>query len=229
MSIGQVIAGSSVSLIVTVKVQALVLPLASVAVQVTVVVPLVNVEPLAGAQIKVAPGQPSVTMGAANSRTCSHPPGAVLVTTLAGPVIAGGSVSLTVTLKMQFVVLPLASVAVHVTGVAPWANVEPLAGAHTKVTSGQLSFTTGTNPTTWLHVPAAVLVTMSVGQVMVGGSVSFTVTVKLQLTMLPAASVAVQVTVFVPFRKTLPLVGMQLTVTPGQLSVAVAASKATIW
>src|SRR2546430_17538711 len=54
---------------------------------------------------------------------------------------------------------------------------------------------------------------------MTGSSASFTVTMKLQLAVLPLASVAVQVTVLAPVLKILPLVGVQLTVTPGQLSV----------
>ena len=47
-----------------------------------------------------------------------------------------------------------------------------------------------------------------------------TVTVKMHVDMLPCASVAVLVTVVVPTGKLLPLAGLLLTVTPGQLSVA---------
>jgi hypothetical protein len=47
------------------------------------------------------------------------------------------------------------------------------------------------------------------------------VTVKLQLLMLPLASVAVHVTVVTPNGKQLPDGGTQVTVTPEQLSVAV--------
>jgi len=72
-------------------------------------------------------------------------------------------------------------------------------------------------------------VTTLPGQVMTGNSVSFTVTMKLQLAVLPLASVAMQVTVFGQVLKTLPLVGLQLTVTPEQLSVAVGAAKLTCW
>jgi len=62
---GQVpITGASVSLIVTVKLQLLVFPLPSVAVHVTVLVPLVNVDPLAGLQAVVTPGQLSVAVAA---------------------------------------------------------------------------------------------------------------------------------------------------------------------
>jgi hypothetical protein len=68
-----------------------------------------------------------------------------------------------------------------------------------------------------------VFVVTVAGQVMTGNSVSFTVTVKLQLAVLPEASVAVQMTLLVPLANVLPLVGAQLTVTPEQLSVAIAA------
>src|SRR5439155_21637676 len=131
--------------------------------------------------------------------------------------------------KLHRLVLPLASVTVQVTGVVPLAKVEPLEGTQTKPAPGQLSFTTGANATAWLHAPGAVLVTILSGQAMVGGSRSRTVTVKLKLAVLPEVSVAVQLTVFVPLAKALPLVGAQVTVTPGQLSVAIGASNATIW
>ena len=64
---------------------------------------------------------------------------------------------------------------------------------------------------------------------MMGNSVSLTVTMKLQLVVLPEASVAVQVTLLVPLANVLPLVGMQVTLTPGQLSVAIAGAKLTSW
>ena len=50
---------------------------------------------------------------------------------------------------------------------------------------------------------------------------SLTVTVKVQVDVLPCASVAVLVTVVVPTWKLLPLAGLLPTVTPGQLSVEV--------
>ena len=68
---------------------------------------------------------------------------------------------------------------------------------------------------------------MFAGQVMLGFSVSLTVTVKLQLVLLLDESVAVQVTVLVPFAKLDPLIGVQATLTPAQLSVAVAANVTT--
>ena len=70
------------------------------------------------------------------------------------------------------------------------------------------------------QVPRAVLVLMLPGQVNVGSSVSFTVTVKEHVLVLPLASVAMQVTVVTPLAKLAPLVGRQLIVALGQLSLA---------
>ena len=50
---------------------------------------------------------------------------------------------------------------------------------------------------------------------------STTVTVKLQVLLLPLASFAEQVTVVVPTAKAVPLAGLQLAVAPGQLSAGV--------
>ena len=50
---------------------------------------------------------------------------------------------------------------------------------------------------------------------------SLTVTVKVQVAVLLDASVAVQVTVFVPTANSVPEPGVQLVVTTGQLSAAV--------
>ena len=57
--------------------------------------------------------------------------------------------------------------------------------------------------------PPLVLTVMLPGQVMLGGSVSLTVTLNVQEALLPLASVAVQVTGVVPLRKLLPLAGLQ--------------------
>ena len=54
-----------------------------------------------------------------------------------------------------------------------------------------------------------------------------TETVKLQVAVLPEASVAVQVTVVTPMGKQLPEGGLQTTTTPGQLSLAVVVKLAT--
>ena len=66
-----------------------------------------------------------------------------MVTTLAGQIRTGDSVSLTVTLNVQLLVLPAASVAVQVTGVVPVPKLEPVSGLQLTVTPGQLSLTAG--------------------------------------------------------------------------------------
>jgi hypothetical protein len=58
--------------------------------------------------------------------------------------------------------------------------------------------------TTRVHKPEAVLVTMLVGQLMLGASVSVTVTVNVQALVLPLLSLAVQVTVVTPLLKVAP-------------------------
>ena len=64
--------------------------------------------------------------------------------TLAGHVIVGFCVSVTVTVKVQLAVLVEASVTLHETVVVPFANDEPDAGAQTGApTPGQLSLTVG--------------------------------------------------------------------------------------
>ena len=63
---------------------------------------------------------------------------------------------------------------------------------------------------------------MFAGQVTFGGSASLIVTVKVHDAVFVEASVAVHVTVVVPFGNVDPDGGLQTTVTPGQLSVAVA-------
>jgi hypothetical protein len=59
------------------------------------------------------------------------------------------------------------------------------------------------------------------GQVMDGASVSLTVTVKLQLAVLPAASVAAHITVVVPLANAEPDGGEQVTVALPESSLAV--------
>ena len=64
-----------------------------------------------------------------------------------GHVIVGGSVSITVTEKLQRLVLPLVSVATQVTVVAPTVKCVPDGGEQTRVAEPQLSETTGENET----------------------------------------------------------------------------------
>jgi hypothetical protein len=65
----------------------------------------------------------------------------------------------------------------------------------------QLSLVTGLPNATFVavHVPALALTTTAAGQLIVGFSVSFTVTLCVQVAVFPLVSVTVQVTVVVPF------------------------------
>jgi hypothetical protein len=124
-----------VSTTVTVKVLVPMLLCASVAVQVTVVVPRANGEPLAGTQAAVnAPSRLSV----ADALKLTTAPLALVASALIGPgtVTTGAvwSINVTVTVKLPLAALLCTSVAVHVTAVVPIGNVDPLAGAQTGLT-----------------------------------------------------------------------------------------------
>ena len=131
---------------VTVNAQVAVFPPTSVAVQVTVVVPTGNVEPLAGEHNVLTPGQLSDAAGAGKATTLVVVAGHVAVATavmLAGHVMTGGCVSFTVTVKEQLAVKPETSVAVQVTVVVPTGNVVSLCGEHARPTTPQLSEAVG--------------------------------------------------------------------------------------
>ena len=66
------------------------------------------------------------------------------------------------------------------------------------------------------------------GQVIVGGCVSLTVTVNVQLAILPEASLTAHVTVVMPLEKVEPERGLHTAApTPGQLSLAVGVAYVT--
>src|SRR3989442_1096698 len=111
----------------------------------------------------------------------------------------------------------------QVTVVVPTGKVDPDGGEQLVVTPGQLSVAVVVKLTTALLWPGAAVVTMSVGQVIVGGWVSLIVTGKLQLLVLPLASVTVNRLVVVPFAKVAPLgnPAVCVTVAPGQLSLEI--------
>jgi hypothetical protein len=126
-SAGTVTVGAVVSATVTVKDAAVLLPRVSVPVHVTVVGPSGNIAPLAGAQVTaVLPSTASLAV-AAYVNTAPVAPAASTVA-LAGTVTTGPVVSATVTVNDAAPVLPRASLALHVTVVAPSGNVDPLTG-----------------------------------------------------------------------------------------------------
>src|SRR5439155_14881160 len=144
-----------------------VLPLASVTVQVTVVLPFGK---LGGALLPtVEPGQLSAKVGAPRlTPAAAHWPASVCTVTAAGVVMVGFSWSSTVTSWVAVAVLPLASVTVQVTVVLPLGK---LGGALLlTVDPGQLSAKVGLPSATPVatHRPASVLTITAAGAVMVG-------------------------------------------------------------
>jgi hypothetical protein len=85
-----------------------------------------------------------------------------------GQVIVGGWLSLTVTVNLQTVELLEVSVAVQVTVVTPFGNVEPEAGLHTTPTPGQLSFAVAVKLAVVEHWPGSAFFTILAGQVTEG-------------------------------------------------------------
>src|SRR5438270_241946 len=140
------IVGGCISLTVTVNEQLAELFAASFTKQLTVVVPFGNVEPDGGVQVgEPTPGQLSDTPGAAYVTTAVQTFESVVFTRLAGQVICGACMSLTVTVNEQCAELPLASCTEQVTVVTPFWNIKPDAGAQlTLPTPEQLSLATGT-------------------------------------------------------------------------------------
>src|SRR2546426_8517564 len=132
MSPGTVMCGGVVSRTVTANEDEPVFPWASLAVQSTRVVPIVNMNPEDGLQVAVT--GPSTMSVAPTENGTVAPPGPVASAIIsAGTVSAGGVVSTTRTVKDAMPVLPWASVARHTTVVAPNPNVEPEAGVQTGV------------------------------------------------------------------------------------------------
>jgi len=140
---------------------------------------------------------------------------------------------LTVTENVQLLadVFPLASVATQLTLVTPLLKEEPEEtvpvvapdAVQANVTPVQLSAAVTVNAVVAEQAPGSVDFVMLEGQEeKVGFSLSFTVTVNLHSDELPCPSLAVQVTVLVPFGKLDPEAGEQTTVAEPQLSVAVA-------
>src|SRR5439155_16623880 len=103
---------------------------------------------------------------------------------LAGQLIAGGWLSLTVTVKLHVALFPAASVTWNTFVVTPTGKAAPLVNpAICVVTVGGAHVLT---PVTWslsmpLYARKSLVVTMLLGQLIAGGCESLIVTLKLQL------------------------------------------------
>src|SRR2546427_5889156 len=107
------------------------------------------------------------------------------------------SAAVTITLKVQMLLLLHTSYAVQVTTVTPCAKMLPLAGMQPTLAMAQLSVALGVaNKAMAVHWPASVGTVISCGQpASSGGVVSVTVTVWLQRAVKPQSLVACQVRV----------------------------------
>jgi len=194
-----------------------VFPKVSLAVQVTVVVP---VGKDSGASLEKVNAQLSLTVGLPNiivqeSETISG-----------GGIRLGGASSFTVTNCVERVVFPAASVTVHVTVVVP---IGKFTGALFEIEAiVQLSPVIGAPSATPDAVQASksVVTVTSAGAVLRGAIVSETVTSWVAETVLPSASETCQTTAVIPREKTAGalLVGIK----PPQLSVALATPISTL-
>src|SRR5437899_754769 len=101
----------------------------------------------------------------------------------------------TVTVKAHVLELPLLSIALLVTVVVPTGKAKPLEGLLVTLVTAQLSVAVTAKVTLLAHAPATAFTVRLAGQVLAGGCVSFTVTVKLHVALLPLLSCAVLVTV----------------------------------
>ena len=107
--------------------------------------------------------------------------------------------------------LPDVSIAVQVTVEQPEGNVDPDGGSHDAVTPGQLSLAAGDVKVTMLEPPGTEVTEVMVGQMIIGATVSLTVMVNEHGSdELPKESLAMHVTVVVPFGKVEPEGGEQI-------------------
>src|SRR5438094_10652437 len=109
---GQPIASGSLSVTVTVKLHVAVLPAASVTRNTLVVTPTGKADPLANPPVCVvrAPAQLTVPTGAQIGRAACRRRASTSAAVVAGQTITGGSLSLTVTVKLHVAVLHASSV-----------------------------------------------------------------------------------------------------------------------
>src|SRR5436309_330150 len=117
------------------------------------------------------------------------------------------------------------SVAVQMTRLVPTGNVKLTGASLVTLATPQLSLVLAGTPSATplaLHRPASVLTVTAAGQLMLGVWLSLTVTEKVQLELLPAASVAVHTTLLVPTWKVDPQGGTHRMLPPAQLSVKLA-------
>ena len=150
------------------KLHVLEFPLLSRAVLVTVVKPTGKAKPLAGTLVILVTAQLSLAF-TTKVALFTHNPGAASTVRLAGQVICGAWLSVTVTVKLHVLELPLLSHAVLVTVVAPNGNAKSLGGTLVTLVTAQLSIALTLKDTLLVHTPGAALTVRLAGQVICGG------------------------------------------------------------
>jgi hypothetical protein len=171
------------------------LPAPSVAVQIIVVVP--NGKAVGALLVTVGAPQLSLLVGVPKTTPVAVQPVFVVAETLAGAVILGKILSVTVTTCTAVLVFPEPSVTVQTTFVAPGGKV--VGALFVTEATVQLSAVVGVPKTT----PAALqpefgAIFILAGAVIVGNTLSTTVTIWLAVFVLPEASVTVQIIVVAP-------------------------------
>ena len=217
---GWVILGGVVSWTVMLKLPVVEFPFASVAEQLTVVVPNAKVLPDAGEQI-TGTRTSTISVAVAENVTAAPDGPVASAVILDGKVRAGGAVSCTVTLKLPVAEFPFVSVAEQLTVVVVTANVLPEVGEQlTETEPSTISVAVAENVTAAPDELVASVV-MLAGSVKLGTVVSCTVTLKLPVAVLPRESDVEQLTTVVAMAKVLPEAGAQVTGTgPSTRSVA---------
>src|ERR1041385_3708818 len=118
-------------------------------------------------------------------------PSSLVLAVTFGAVIIGGSSSVTVTVNVLVALFPDESQAVAVTVVTPLLNTLPLAGTVVTVTlESPLSVAVGAKLTAveQLPLPSSLVLAVTFGDVIIGGSSSVTVTVNVLVALLPEES-----------------------------------------
>jgi hypothetical protein len=168
-----------------------VFPCESVAVQLTVVVPIANVAPDGVEQDGAT--EPSTTSFAAAAYVTTAPAGDVASTVIdSGTVTVGAVVSVTTTTKLALLVFACASVAVQSTVVEPTAKVEPEGVEQDGVTDPSTRSVADAAKSVAAPAGDVASTVIGPGTVSAGGVVSVTTTVKDAVPTFPFESTAMQ-------------------------------------
>src|SRR5690606_14496683 len=194
----QTIVGASLSVTVMVKLQTVVFPASSVAVNSIVLIPTGKSLPLGSPEVwETVALQLSSANAIGKFITALQLPTSVLAVIFDGQTIVGGRSSSTVTTATQVLVFPFTSVTVKVTLFGPMSAQVKSAISILMVPIAQLSeLPPSTSAATIETFPLASKPTVIFWQVAVGAMLSSTVTIAVHVLEFPFASVTVRRTLF---------------------------------